>query len=78
MGEFGAYRPAWNQDITTAAYGMRDLQVASCSRGFSGWVFWTWDTEEDAIQRLFFSMSYDRGAINGVLAPIVRPDPCRS
>jgi hypothetical protein len=78
MGEFGAYRPAWNDDIIRAAYGMRDLQVASCGHGFAGWIYWTWDTEEDATQRQFFSLTYNRGAINGQLAPIVRPDPCRT
>jgi hypothetical protein len=78
MGEFGAYRLVWNGNVTTAAYGMRDLQVASCRHGFAGWIYWTWDTEEDPIQRQFFSLSYNRGAVNGVLAPIVRPDPCRT
>jgi hypothetical protein len=78
MGEFGAYRPAWNDNITSAAYGMRDLQVASCPRGFSGWIYWTWDTDEDPVQRQFFTTTYNRGAVNGVLAPIVRPDPCRA
>lgn len=76
MGEFGAHRETWNNDVVAAAHGMRDLQVASCPQGFSGWIFWTWDTEEDATQRLFFSMMHQGGAINGVLAPIVRPDPC--
>jgi Cellulase (glycosyl hydrolase family 5) len=83
MAEFGAYKPAYHGDITAAAYDMRDKQVQSCSvgRGAKGWIFWTYDTDVVdpglASQDQFYSLADDRGAINGQLAPVVRPDPCK-
>jgi hypothetical protein len=74
----GAIKSVYGNDITRAAYAMRDLQKATCAPGAQGWLFWTWDTKENlADQRLFFHLTDSRGAINGQLAPIVRPDPCR-
>jgi hypothetical protein len=83
MAEFGAYRPAYRNDIIQAAYDMRNKQVQSCTigHGAQGWLFWTYNTDTDtdlASQAQFFSLATQRGAINGVLAPIVRPDPCRT
>jgi hypothetical protein len=78
VGEMGAIKSVYGNDITRAAYAMRDLQKATCAPGAQGWLFWTWDTKENlADQRLFFHLTDSRGAINGQLAPIVRPDPCR-
>lgn len=77
MGETGAYRDSFDGSVTQAANAMREHQVDSCRQGFSGWLFWTWDTSENDDQRRFFSASESGGAINGQLAPIVRPDPCR-
>jgi hypothetical protein len=76
MGELGAIKSMYNNDIVSAAYAMRDLQTASCQQGFSGWLFWTWDTTEDATQRLFYTATEQNGAINGQLAPVVRPTIC--
>ncbi|MGH3716262.1 MAG: hypothetical protein ACRDT4_22790 [Micromonosporaceae bacterium] len=76
LGEYGAMRSVYHHDLTRAAYAMRDLQVATCRKGLAGWLFWTWDTDEDEVQRLFYPVTENQGAINGVLAPIVRPDPC--
>jgi hypothetical protein len=76
MGELGAIKSVYGNDITSAAYGMRDLETASCQRRFSGWLFWTWDTTEDPTQRLLFTATESAGAINGQLAPIVRPTIC--
>jgi hypothetical protein len=77
IGEFGAYKPAYNNDLIKAAYAMRDFRVATCQQGAQGWIFWTWDTYENlASQDLFFRMTENRGAINGQLAPIAQPNPC--
>lgn len=76
IGEYGAFRDAFGNDIVKAAYGMRDLQADTCLRGADGWLFWTWDTEESADQQRLFRLTERDGAINGVLAPSVRPDPC--
>ena len=78
IGEFGAMRSRYNNDVRAAAYAMRDMQREMCGLGAQGYLFWTWDTTERlASQELFFQMAEQRGAINGQLAPIVRPDPCR-
>jgi hypothetical protein len=78
MGETGAYRDSFGGSVTEAAYAMRNHQVETCRRGFAGWLFWTWDTDDNDDQRRFFTASEAGGAINGQLAPVVRPDPCRS
>jgi hypothetical protein len=78
IGEFGALRSAYGGDIVAAAYGMRDTQRQMCALGAQGYLYFTWDTTERlASLELFFPMAEQRGAINGQLAPIVRPDPCR-
>jgi hypothetical protein len=65
-------------DVRRAAFAMRDLQRASCTSGAQGWLFWTLDTDGPlAGQQNFFTLLQDRGAINGQLAPVARPDPCR-
>lgn len=76
VGEYGAFRDAFANDVVQAAYGMRDLQVDTCLRGFDGWLFWTYDTEESADQQRLFRLTEHNGAINGLQAPIVRPNPC--
>lgn len=76
VGEFGAAKAFYHNDIIAAAYGMRDMQVATCRQGMSGWLFWTYNTGDTEVQRRFYSFADHRGAINGQLAPIVRPDPC--
>jgi hypothetical protein len=77
LGEFGAFKWMYRDDIIAAAYSMRDLQVATCERGVDGWLFWTFDTDETPDQQRLFTLAHHRGAINGQLAPIVRADPCR-
>ncbi|MGW6282282.1 hypothetical protein [Kribbella sp. NPDC055071] len=76
VGEYGAYKPDYDNDVIKAAYGMRDVQRATCAKGMTGWLFWTYDTTEEAVQRQFFNLADSGGAVNGTLAPIVRPDPC--
>lgn len=72
MGEFGGEVSRF-PSIADAAFAFRDWQVESCGFGFDGWFFWTWDLDE---QPDFFNVLMEGGAINGVLAPVVRPDPC--
>ncbi len=78
VGEFGAFKEAYGNDLTRAANAMRDLQREACRLGSDGYLYFTWDTTEPlASLDKFFHMTERNGAINGVLAPIVRPDPCR-
>lgn len=72
MGEFGGEISRF-PSIFKAAETFVDWQVESCKYGFDGWIFWTWDLNE---QPDFFNALMQDGAINGVLAPVARPDPC--
>lgn len=72
MGEFGGEISRF-PSIFSAATTFVDWQVESCKLGFDGWIFWTWDLDE---QPDFFNALMQDGAINGVLAPQLRPDPC--
>ena len=72
MGEFGGAVSQF-ASIQNAAFAFRDWQVESCKYGFDGWIFWTWDLDE---QPDFFNALMQEGTINGVLAPALRPDPC--
>jgi|SRR6185436_4099041 len=76
VGEMGAHRSFYGNDITSAAYAMRDAQTAACKLGSKGSLFWTFDTQDNDDQRYLFSLSESGGAINGVLAPIANPTFC--
>jgi hypothetical protein len=78
IGEFGTLKETYHNDITAAAYGMRDLEREECRLGAVGYLYFTWDTTEPlASLEKFYHLTDANGAINGVLAPIVRPDPCQ-
>ena len=72
MGEFGGETSRFSS-IQDAAVKLVNWQVESCKYGFDGWFFWTWDLTE---QPDFFNALMQDGALNGVLAPVIRPDPC--
>lgn len=78
LGEYGAFKQFYADNITLAANEMRKLRVASCRPGITGWLLWAWDTTETADQRRLFTLTDANGAINGQLAPVVRKDPCRT
>jgi hypothetical protein len=72
MGEFGGKKSNF-ESIFDFAQAIVDWQVESCGYGFDGWIYWTWDTNEQAD---FFNALMENGAVNGVLAPVVRPNAC--
>ena len=72
MGEFGAFTLAY-PTASAAASGLEDWQIQSCAYNFSGWLLWTWDTDEQP--ELWNGMSQG-GVINQTLAPVFRADPC--
>ncbi|RPJ77541.1 MAG: hypothetical protein EHM20_06010 [Alphaproteobacteria bacterium] len=74
MGEFGGEISRF-ASIQAAAEVFKKWQVDSCNYGFDGWIFWTWDLTE---QPDFYNALMADGAINGVIAPLTRPDPCIS
>jgi hypothetical protein len=73
LGEYGVYKKDF-PDLVKAAYSLRDIQIESCKYGFSGWLLWTFDTSE---MSEMWNLLDNKGSINGVLAPIVRSDPCK-
>jgi hypothetical protein len=86
LGELGAKKVVYANNIRVAAVDMKNKQVNSCSignyhgLGAKGWLFWTYDSDivvpdlED--QGLFYALASEGGAINGLLAPSRRPNPC--
>jgi len=75
LEEFGVVKQ--NSDVVTAAYILRDFQKFTCaSSKVQGWLTWTWDTSEPTGGNYFWTTVEQNGAINGVLAPIARPNPC--
>jgi hypothetical protein len=73
LGEFGAFTGAY-PSAQAAAVGLQAWQIESCKFGFDAWLIWTWDNEFNG--EMYSALS-EGGAINGALAPVLRPDPCR-
>jgi len=72
MGEYGAEVMLFDT-AQAAGIRIRDWQTESCAYGFDGWLFWTWDTDE---QPELFNAMMDVGIINKTLAPENVPAPC--
>jgi hypothetical protein len=72
IGEMGAFRHAFGTAGDAAAQ-LVEWQRQSCAYGVDGWLFWTWDTDEQP--ELWNALS-GGGAIEEALAPKSRPDPC--
>lgn len=76
IGEYGADKAFYQNNLTVAAARMREMQVGSCLRGFSGWLFWTSNVGDSELLRRFYSLYEGNNAINNQLRPTARPDPC--
>jgi hypothetical protein len=76
MGEFGAIQLAY-QSPEAAAPILQQWQFESCGYGFSGWLLWSWDVENQPDVNLWSALS-DGGVIDAALRPLARPDPCRA
>lgn len=73
MGGFGAFKAPFPTS-PAAALALQKWQIESCGFGFDGWLIWAWDNEFGG--EMYSALS-DGGAINGALAPVLRPDPCQ-
>jgi len=73
MGEFYAAKSVLRSPAA-ASPAVIGWQVESCSFGFDGWLFWTYDLPGD---RDFYTGLDGSGEINQALAPAKRPDPCQ-
>lgn len=78
LEEFGAkIGTTETPDLTTAAYTLRDYQIFTCNSYLvHGWFTWTWDTDEATSDGTYYSTLSSGGAINGLLAPVARPNAC--
>lgn len=84
IGELGATKAVYANNITAAAIDMRNKQVDSCTVGLGakGWLSWTYDSDivvpHLGHQDLFYSLLdvNGSGVINGQLAPEARLNPC--
>jgi len=72
MGEFGAEASRF-LSVDAAVQRLVKWQVETCQFGFDGWLFWTWDTNE---QPDFFNVLMENGKIEKALSPLTRPDAC--
>ena len=74
MGEFGC-NWNWYENATACMPHVRDLQISTCTRGFTGWMYWQYDCEA---QEDWYTQVDSNGAINSVLSPVANPDPCKA
>jgi hypothetical protein len=72
IGEYGAFTFAF-PDAPAGAEGLMRWQADSCDFGVDGWFHWIWSGTNDV--EVWTGTDAD-GAINTVLSPRERPDPC--
>jgi hypothetical protein len=72
IGEYGAFTSAY-ADPASGAAGLMQWQADSCRFGIDGWFHWHWRGEHDAE---VWTGTEGHDAINTVLSPSERPDPC--
>jgi endo-1,4-beta-mannosidase len=72
MGEYGAFKSVYPSP-RVAARALAKWQYESCRDGFTGWLLWTWDTDEQPSLWTALSAS---AVIGRTLSPKVRPNPC--
>lgn len=78
MSEFGLNTVSLPNPPATNARLLLDTVQASCGVGFSGWLQWTWDTDESARDpaSALMTATQDHDAANALLAPAARPTLC--
>lgn len=73
MGEYGAFKNAVPA-MADAVTALENWQIGGCQYGLKGWLLWTWDTPEAAVE--IWNATAGDGSVNAALAPVNRPDPC--
>jgi len=74
LGELGAFKAPFGDDIGQAARALTQFEHDSCAQyGFAGWLLWSWDTTE---QSDLFNAASAGGRLALALAPVARPDVC--
>ena len=74
LGEFGLSKD--NPTLETPADFLLNWQVSSCTYPFQGWLTWAWDQAAKITN--YWSVDENDGAINQVMAPIYRANPCKA
>jgi hypothetical protein len=78
VGEYGAFKSLY-PTVIEAAYAMAQALRDQCAAGAQGHLLWTADTTEQrtptGAQELY-TLYEQGGAINGQVAPVVRPTAC--
>jgi len=72
MAEFGGFKSEY-ATAADAAVGLSAWQSQSCTYHFTGWLLWTWDTDE---QTELWNANSSNGEIGLKLAPTAKVDPC--
>jgi hypothetical protein len=72
MAEFGAFKSEY-ATAADAVVGLSAWQSQSCTYHFTGWLLWTWDTDE---QTELWNANSSNGEIGLKLAPAAKVDPC--
>ena len=78
IGEYGALRSSYST-ASSAGTAMNSYMQSSCSYGFTGWGYWTWDTDEQVDSSgltQFWNTVDSGGAVNGAIAPLAWPTVC--
>jgi len=73
MCEFGAFKFQYPQ-VSDAAKAMLALQKESCNYNFIGWLFWTFNSDDEAEQPILWSLMSSNAIIGNTLAPSHRPN----
>lgn len=76
IDEFGAFKADYPK-LSDAASALENWQLTSCQYQIKGWVLWSWDTEAPEQIPAIWTATEDGSAINTILAPVSRPDPCK-
>jgi hypothetical protein len=72
MAEFGGFKSEY-ATAADAVVGLSAWQSQSCTYHFTGWLLWTWDTDE---QTELWNANSSNGEIGLKLAPAAKVDPC--
>lgn len=71
LGEFGAFRKAYPDQVDAAAV-MVDYQARACAAGLDGFLYWTWS----GLDHYRETWGGDEADIARLLSPEAVPDPC--
>lgn len=75
LGEYGAFRSSYD-DIEPAARAVSEWVKESCSHGFDGWLYWTYNSADPEVGDRTWGLVDGEGFLLDLFAPVNQPDPC--